>query len=263
MCSPDFFDVKYKINPWMNPKKKSVEKEKVFKQWEQLKNTYEDLGLTVYSLKQRRSLPDMVYTANLGFVINDIFIKSNFKHHQRKKEAHLGEKFFKEMGLDIYKLPKGLDFEGQGDLLKVGNDFFYGWGKRSNPRAKRHLKKGLGIKNIIDLKLVDPFYYHLDTCFGPLNEETVVINPKSFTKEGLKKIYKSVPDVIEVGPKDNKKMFCNLVTVGNMVITSLGVSEKLRNQLGERGFSVIEIPMDQFRLGGGSVKCLTLEFFKM
>ncbi|MBI3486220.1 N-dimethylarginine dimethylaminohydrolase [Candidatus Daviesbacteria bacterium] len=261
MCTPDYFGVIYRINPWMHPDKDQVDKDLALKDWHSLIKTYTGLGIKVHTIKQDKKLPDMVYAANFGFVLNNTFIKSNYKYDQRKAESDHAKQFFQKGGFEIYELPDDVAFEGQGDLLKMGNSYFLGWGKRSDQRAKKFLTEALGSK-IIDLELVNPYYYHLDTCFAPLDENTVAINPISFTAEGLKKIYQHFPNVILVGKDDNNILACNLVMVGKTVITGLGITQKFKDDLANYGFSTIEVPMGEFRKGGGSVKCLTLEYFK-
>ncbi len=260
MCSPDHFGVVYRINPWMHPEKDQVNKQIALEQWQNLVDIYKSLGLEVQVIPQDPDLPDMVYAANFGFVLNNTFIKANFKYDERKEEAELSKKYFTKQGFEIYELPKEIFFEGQGDLLKMGQSYFFGWGKRSDPQAKKYLEEALGAE-IIDLELVDPYYYHLDTCFAPLNETTVAINPLSFTKEGLEKINQHFPNVILMGKEDNAILACNLVVIGETVVTGQGITQKFKDDLAKYGFSTKEVPMDEFRKGGGSVKCLTLEYF--
>ena len=245
----------------MHPEKDGVDKFRAFRQWNQLRQLYRSLGLSVHTMKQSEDLPDMVFAANFGFVLNNTFIKSNYKYDERKKEAEYGKRFFKEKGFGIYELPADVVFEGQGDLLKVGNTYFFGWGKRSDQKAKKYLEKVLGTK-VIDLELVNPYFYHLDTCFAPLDETTVAINPFSFNADGLKKIHQHFPNVILVGKDDNNVLACNLVVIEKTVITSQGVTKEFKDNLAAYSFSIKEVPMDQFLKGGGGVKCLTFEYFK-
>lgn len=111
----------------------------------------------------------MVYAANHGFVIDDIFIKANFRYLQRRQEADHAEKYF------------------------------------------------------------------------------------------LKKNFKRV---IETDTKDNNVMCCNLVSLNGAVVIGKGVSKKLKKDIRDEGWEVREAEMDEFLKGGGSVKCLTLEYFK-
>lgn len=139
-------------------------------------------------------------------------------------------------------------------------NIFLGFGKRSDKKSKKYLEDILG-KPITDFELINPYYYHLDTCFLPLNPETVAINPKSFTKEGLEILQKEFRNIIEVSEKDNNLIACNAVVIGKTIVIGKGISDSLKEKFSASGFSTKEVEMDEYRKGGGSVKCLTLEFY--
>jgi N-dimethylarginine dimethylaminohydrolase len=259
LCPPRFYDIEYEINPWMHLENK-VDKEKVTGEYRRLRSTYESLGAKVLEIDPVKGLPDMVYAANLGFPLGNKFALSNFRYPQRREEAKYAKEFFEKLGFKIVTLPDGVYFEGQGDLLTVGGKFLLGWGKRSSKEAKAVLSKKLGIK-FIDFELIDPYYYHLDMSLGPLNKETVLMKPESFTKVGIAKIKREFKNVIEVSKKDNEFMACNLVVINKNVVIGQGISGKLKRDIEGYGFKAVEIPMEEYRKGGGSIKCLTLEFY--
>jgi len=215
LCPPGFYDITYEINPWMHVENK-VNQAKVKKEFEDLISIYKELHLTILKIPQERGLPDMVYSANFGFPIGNTFIISNFKFPERQKESIYAKNYFQKLGYVIEELPKNIAFEGQGDLLTIGGKFFMGWGKRSDKSAKRYLEKIF--KNpIIDFELINPYYYHLDTCFLPLTNNTVAINPQSFTKKGLVTLKKTFKHIIEVSPEDNNLIACNAVVVNKTI----------------------------------------------
>jgi N-dimethylarginine dimethylaminohydrolase len=259
LCSPTFYDIEYEINPWMHIENK-VDKKKVMDEYRQLRAAYKSLGASVLEINPVKGLPDMVYAANLGFPFGNKFALSNFRYPQRKEEAKYAREFFEKKGFEIVNFPDKIYFEGQGDLLTTGGKYFLGWGKRSSREAKDILSKMLKI-NLIDFELIDPYFYHLDMSLGPLNKETVLMKPESFTKEGIAKIKREFKNVIEVSKEDNKFMACNLVVVNKNVVIGQGISGKLKKSIEEYGFKVVEVPMDEYRKGGGSIKCLTLEFY--
>lgn len=259
LCPPTFYDVTYEINPWMHVENK-VDHKRVQEEYAELKSVYSELGVAMLELPQEQGLPDMVYSANYGFPIGNIFIKSNYKFPQRKKEAELSKAYFEQLGFAIEELPESVHWEGQGDLLTIGGRYFLGWGKRSDKASKEYLEKILG-KPIIDFELINPYYYHLDTCFTPFDAETVAINPKSFTQDGLKTLRREFRNIIEVGKPDNDLIACNAVVVGKTIVVAKGISDALKESYAFYGYTTREVPMDEYRKGGGSVKCLTLEFF--
>lgn len=259
LCPPDFYDIEYEINPWMHVENK-VDKKKVLQEYKNLKKIYKSLGVKIFEIEPGRGLPDMVYAANFGFVKDNNFVKSNFKYPQRQKESIHSKKFFQKIGSKVLELPKEIVFEGQGDLLYSGKKYVMGYGKRTDINAKKYLEKFLD-SEILELKLSDPYFYHCDMSFAPLDDKTVVINKHSFDKKGLEKIYKNFPNVILADKEDNQNFACNLVVVEKNIVVGKGISNKLKSDFKKLGFSTYEVDMTEYRKGGGSVKCLTLEFF--
>lgn len=259
LCPPTHYDIEYEINPWMHVENK-VNKKKALEEYEKLKNTYKSLGVEVLEIEPVKGLPDMVYAANIGFPLGNNFALSNFRHEQRRKEADFAKEYFEDLGFKIIIFSENIYFEGQGDLLTAGRKYFLGWGKRSSKEAKNVLSKTLRIE-CVDFELRDPYFYHLDMSLGILDSETAIINPRSFTEEGVLKLKSEFTNIIETTWADNKFMACNLVVVDKTVVIAKGISGKLKNEIEKYGFRVCEIPMNEFRKGGGSIKCLTLEFY--
>ncbi len=259
LCPPTFYDIEYEINPWMHVENK-VNQGKVKEEYEQLKQVYKDLHVEVLEISPAQGLPDMIYAANIGFPIGKSFIKANFRYPQRRKEAELAAAYFRKLGFEILTLPPNVFFEGQGDLLTVSGKYFFGWGKRSTKDGRDFISQMLGSK-CMDFELLDPYFYHLDMSFAPLDSKTAVINPRSFTKEGLLRLKSEFPRIIETSKEDNKIIACNLLVIGKNVVIGKGISDQLRKDFDRYGFSVREVPTEEYRKGGGSVKCVTLEFF--
>jgi len=49
--------------------------------------------------------------------------------------------------------------------------------------------------------------------------------------------------------------------INKNVVIGQGISGKLKRDIERYGFKAVEIPMEEYRKGGGSIKCLTLEFY--
>jgi N-dimethylarginine dimethylaminohydrolase len=237
-----------------------VDHVKVRESYKTIKSLYQSFGVEVYEIQAVKGLPDMVYSANFGQVVEKSFIKANFKYPQRRAEADFAAKYFVEtFGFKTLSLPSDIFFEGQGDLLNDGKRYFFGWGKRSQKEAKPYLEKFLEAE-VIDFELINPYYYHLDTCFAPLRPDLVMINPKSFKPEGIKKVYESFANVIETNDEDNKFLACNLIRAGKNIVFAKGQSKPLREKLEGLGYVLHEVEMDEYIKGGGSVKCVSFEF---
>lgn len=259
MCPPDYFDIEYSINPWMDVKNK-VNKEKAFAQYEELKTSFKNVGAEVYELTPIKKLPDMIYATNAGYAGNNIFIKANFKAEQRKYEADEAEKFFKRKNYDLVYFPENITFEGEGDLIRSDTKFFLGYGSRTDLKAAEFISKKIGEK-VIPLELINPYFYHLDTCFGPINDELVIINENAFSEISLNKIYDNFNNVITTNSNDNSVLGCNIIVIGKNVFIGEGISEELKDKIINFGYFINEIDMSEFLKGGGSIKCLTLEIY--
>ena len=57
-------------------------------------------------------------------------------------------------------------------------------------------------------------------------------------------------------------MACNAVVFNKTIVTGAGISNKLKKEYAKYGYEVVEIHTGEYLKGGGSVKCLTLEFYK-
>lgn len=259
LCPPNYYDIEYEINPWMDVNRKAI-KEKVWAEYESLKAKYIELGVEFMEIQAQPGLPDMVYAANYGFAEGNKFIKANFMYPERRKEAAFAEEYLKKMGYEIKTIPDNIYFEGQGDLLKKSDTYFFGWGKRSNPDAKPYLEQFLG-KTVVDFELINPYYYHLDTCFAPLTDDLVIINQRSFKPEGLEKVHQYFSTVIETSEQDNNVLCCNLVVFGKDIILGKGITISLIEKLSNLGYNIHQIDTTEYLKGGGSVKCLSLELF--
>ncbi len=253
MCPPTYYAIEYKINPWMISQ---VNQDKAQQQWQDLKKIFENLGIKVSLITPVKYLPDMVFTADQGVVYKEIFIKSNFYHPQRQRESLYTLHWFKEKGFTIVELPKSACFEGQGDLLFLNETILIGIGQRTNKKAAKIIKR-LFNKEVIMLRLIDPYFFHLDTALCPLSNKAIMLYQKAFDVLSLRKIKKLGLKIIFLEKEDAFKMACNSIVYKNHIIINKGCSQELLVRLQNEGFSVIEIDISEFIKSGGGARCLT------
>lgn len=255
MCPPDYYGIEYEINPWMS-KSRQPNKVMAQAQWRELRNELKKAGLLVVVMPPVSGLPDMVFTANAGLMYQDeTIVLSNFRHRERRGETKHFGKFFIWQGYVADLLPPGMFFEGEGDALFCDDMLVCGYGMRSDERGVRFVAKLVDIDPIL-LKLVDPYFYHLDTCFSYIKKDLLLCYLPAFSRASRKKI-ETIGEVIPVSKYDAKNFVCNAVPVGNKLITS-PMSSTLRAKLGNYGIGPIEINMSEFIKAGGAAKCLTL-----
>ena len=255
MCRPDHFGVEYEINPWMHVSA-DVDHDLAASQWNALFATYRQLGVDVELATPHAGLPDMVFTANAAVIWDGAAVLSNFRHPERRGEEPFWRDELEHRGFRVHQLPESMSFEGAGDALFVGDRLFCGYGFRTERESHREVSRLLGV-DVVSLELRDPRFYHLDTCFCPLNDQTVLFAPDAFSAASASLVRQLIPHVIQV-PVDVAAGFaCNALAVGSCVVSSLAASE-LGPSLTEAGFESIQLPMSEFMKSGGGVRCLSL-----
>ncbi len=255
MCSPDFYGIEYEINPWMSRQRQS-EPQAAAAQWAALKLRLQETGATVDLLPSQPGLPDLVFTANAALIYRNTAVLARFRHPQRQAEVPYDEAWLRAAGFEIKHVPDELHFEGAGDALFCGDTLFAGYRFRSHARGHQQIGAMLGCR-VIPLELVDPFYYHLDTCFCPLSPGRAIYFPPAFDDYGRAALAAHVPELIPVSADEAPRFACNAVVVGRHVVTNTGCPQ-LHEALRNCGFTPWETPLDEFVKAGGSAKCLTL-----
>lgn len=258
MCPPAHFDVRYAINPWMKPAGVPVDRTRAFAQWTELKRTIGEHA-RVSLMEAQPGLPDMCFTANAGLVHGNAFIGSRFLHAERRGEEKHFRDWFAARGYACATLPDDVVFEGAGDALHdASGRIWMGYGQRSSFAAVQALRDSLAVE-IVALQLVDPRFYHLDTCFSPLRAGGVVYFPGAFSPRALATIEERFDpaDRIAVSEDDASALACNIVDLGDVVVLTRA-SETLRGAFARRGIGVRELDLSEFIKSGGAAKCLVL-----
>ncbi|MBW4660592.1 MAG: TIGR00300 family protein [Drouetiella hepatica Uher 2000/2452] len=259
MCAPDHYDVDYVINPWMEGNVHKSSRDRAVQQWTGLFHILKE-NATVDLVQPEKGVPDMVFTANAGLVLDNTVVLSRFFHKERQGEEPFFQKWFEDQGFTVHVLPKDLPFEGAGDALldREGRWLWAGYGFRSELDSHPYLAKWLDIE-VLSLRLMDERFYHLDTCFCPLAEGYLLYYPPAFDAYSNRMIEMRVPEAkrIAVDEADAVNFACNAVNIDRLIVMNK-VSEDLKARLGEAGFQIIETPLTEFLKAGGAAKCLTL-----
>jgi N-dimethylarginine dimethylaminohydrolase len=262
MCRPDYFTVSYRINPWMHPED-PTDTSLAVKQWEVLYKTYLDLGFDVQLIDPIEGLPDMVYAANGGFVLDNIAYGASFTYPERQPEGPAYMDWFRANGYDV-RVPANVN-EGEGDFLLVGDVLLAGQGFRSASNSHQELGEIFG-REVVSLNLINPSFYHLDTAVAVLDPEggpdgtpaNIAYLPSAFDEPSLAILRERFPDAIIVTEEDAAVLGLNSYGDGyNMVIASRATD--FERQLRARGYNPIGVDLSELLLGGGGVKCCTLE----
>ncbi len=269
MSSPRHFEVSYTINPWMDPSQWSVSAKRLAgdarRGWALLKATYERLGARVSTQAPVKGLPDMVFTANAAVVLDRKVMLARFLYPERQGEEAHNRAFFEDLrsqGLvdDIAEPPAGLFFEGAGDAIWDARRslIWTGYGQRSSEAMHAVLEDFYGVTTVA-LQLVDPRFYHLDTCFCVLSGGEILWYPPAFSEASAAAIRRTAGDsaLIEATDEDALHLGVNSVCLGRDVVMC-HASATTRAALEERGYTVHVVPLDSFNRSGGAAYCLTL-----
>ena len=252
----------------------AVDRDKAIVQWRQLVNLLRQCGAEVRELDcSDPRIPDVTFIANAGSFIRlhptypYSFITSKFRYDERTPE----EAFFVDQmewaGANVFP-PKEI-FEGDGDLLRIGSMIIVGNGFRTSTEFIERLERSK--IPALQIKLVDPRFYHLDTCFfwhrAPWTDFSSPPNdicwyyPKAFSMPSLRALRQHLHenDIVayEVSESEAKTFCCNAVGVNTHIVGDT-FSKKLKKYITERGFEVHETSLSEFKKAGGSAKCLTL-----
>ena len=256
MTPPTFFAVEYAINPWMDTST-SVDTHLAMNQWESLRQTYKELGHTVELVEPVAGLPDMVYAANGGLLVNGRAVVANFAYPERSGESAAYAEWMDRHG--YRPVETRYVNEGQGDLLVVGSIVLAGHGFRTDRRAHDEIAAAVAMP-LVSLELVDPRFYHLDTALAVLDDTTIAYYPPAFSEESRARLLELFPDAIEVAAADAYVLGLNAVSDGLHVVHPAGATG-FAGQLSDAGFVPIGVDLSELLKGGGSIKCCTLEVY--
>ena len=261
MCRPRYYTVEYEINPWMHIREKPDEA-LAMAQWEALYKTLTGIGIKVELIDPVKGLPDLVFTANGGLVDGTKFILSNFRHEERQGEAECFAAWATANGYEVVRLPEDSLFEGEGDILRLPDKkesvtFVAGYRFRSDIGSHNLIAEKLGIK-VVSIELASKHFYHLDTCFCPLNENTAIYYPGAFDSYGVSALSGLVKNLIALEEDDAKHFCANAVVSGSNIVMNK-CSEHLAEDLSALGFTLHQLNLSEFIKAGGSAKCLVLK----
>lgn len=260
MCSPRLYDVSYVINPWMIGNLHTASRDCATEQWQRLHNALTDVA-DVRLIEPQTGSPDMVFTANAGLERNGTVVLSRFFHVERQTEERYFRHWFQSSGYNVLELPPEISFEGEGDALFSidGERLWVGYGQRTALESHPYLQRAWNVE-VISLRLIDPRFYHLDTCFAPLEDGFVIYYPNAFDCESVSRIeaFYPVHKRICVSEKDAVRFACNAINVGRTILIN-EVSRELIERLEAEGFDVIPMPLSEFLKAGGAAKCLVMK----
>lgn len=259
MCAPQWYDVDYVINPWMAGNVHRPNRDLAFTQWKSLHQHLQSIA-DVRLIPAVPGSPDMVFVGHTAVVQHGIAAVSSFAHPQRQGEEQPLRRWFQDHGFLTWDTPRETAFEGEGDALfdVDGEHLWAAHGVRTCRHCHRHIADAWKVE-VTSLHLVDPRFYHLDTCFAPLAGGYVMYFPAAFdgpSQAAIEAAY--APEMrILVTEQEATAFACNVINIGENIVMHK-VATDLPQRLARLGFEVRQLDLGEFLKGGGSAKSLVL-----
>jgi N-dimethylarginine dimethylaminohydrolase len=274
MSGAEYFDDHDAINAHMDDRV-PVHLHKAIAEHTAIADCFKQAGIEVLKVDAPAGCQDGVYTANWGLVNGGVAVMSNLPNKRQGEEAY-AEDTLKSLGLRTVRLPREVNFSGQGDALPCGKYLFVGTGYRTSLAAHQLLEKELGLK-VIGLQTIpqldanqnpiinqvtgwpDSFFYDLDLALAVISPSLIAWCPEAFMPESQARI-RALDDLekIEVSLDEAMNGFaCNLVSTSESVIMSSHAPE-LKSALENRGLKIFAPEVTELLKGGGFIRCTSL-----
>jgi N-dimethylarginine dimethylaminohydrolase len=264
LCPPAYFDVVDQKNPYMSMNS-GVDRAKAERQWKALCSALEQAGCRVETIAPAPGLEDMVFAANQVFVgfhqgVGKFIVPSRMVHASRRREVPFYVEWFRQRGYKIIEVDLGAEYlEGHGDLLwhPDWSRIYAGYGFRSTQAGVEKFREAMSKLEIAvaPLRLIDPYCYHLDTCFCPLNNEAVLVYPGAYAPESLSSLRGFWKRVHELTAEEARKFMGNGIVANGSYLTPY-LTPHLEAILREEGLTPVIVETSEFEKAGGSLFCM-------
>ena len=235
-------------------------------QWQHLCSALKQCGCEVEIIEPVQGLEDMVFAANQVFVgshprLGNSIVPSRMVHASRQREVPFYVDWFRQRGFEIIDLQLSEDeyLEGHGDLLwhPDGSRIYAGYGFRSTESGIAKFCNAISKRDVpvVQLRLIDRFCYHLDTCLCPLNNEAVLVYPGAFAPDSLAKLRTFWKRVHELTAEEAHKFMGNGIAVNGRYLTPY-LTPHLGEILKQESLTPVILNTSEFEKSGGSLFCM-------
>lgn len=280
MCPPLSYNTSTPNNIWMEDLddiERKVDDKKAARQFQALYQFLSSRGVVqLLPVPSNCGLQDLVFTANLGIVLEhipakDTVVISNYDSKPRIGETEVGVKFFQSMG---YKtIVPSTKFEGEAELKHLyDNVYIGGYGLRSQNETYEQFEEQFDMK-IIKVRESDPYLYHLDCSIFPLTYEKTIVCTDLLSTTEIKEI-EAVTEIIDVSREEALPGLCNSVRVGNYLLNGSHIHElkrgtenyrleiaknrKLEDIAADNGFELALFNLSEYQKGGAALSCMVM-----
>jgi N-dimethylarginine dimethylaminohydrolase len=223
---------------------------------------------------------NQIFTRDIGFVIDDIFIKSNILP-DRERELDAIQYIIDQIDpKKVVRPPEEVHIEG-GDVILWNDYIFVGTYKGSDYKdyitARTNIQGVQYIKDLFPNKIVKGFdlvkskieardnALHLDCCFQPVGKDKGIIYKRGFREEAdylfLVDLF-GKENLFHIKRNEMYNMNSNVFSIDTNVIVSEKKFKRLNNWLRANGFVVEEIPYAEIAKQEGLLRCSTLPLIR-
>lgn len=198
----------------------------------------------------------MVFLGHGALIGSGIAAMASFAHPERRPETTFLRRWLTGQGFLLWDTPREVGFEGEGDAAfsHGGTRLWAAHGVRTCRSSHAHVAEAWGVP-VHSLQLVDPRFYHLDTCFAPLAGGSLLYYPGAFDAESREAIEAVFPQEkrVMVSEADATRMACCALNLGRLIFTG-EISSTLAGELFDRGFDVMQLELGEFIKGGARAR---------
>lgn len=219
---------------------------------------------------------NQIFARDIGFVIEDLFIKANIVADRTREITGITHILKKIDSGKIVQPPMKVRIEG-GDVMPWKDRIFIGYSKnadfdryivsRTNEAGIEFIKALFPGKSVIPLELVKSDNdarknaLHLDCCFQPIGKGFAIMYAGGFkNKRDVKQLvnYFGENKIIFIDQEEMYNMTANIFSVNPDTIVTERNFTRLNYELRQRGFKVEEVKYSETAKMEGLLRCSTL-----
>lgn len=223
---------------------------------------------------------NQIFSRDIGFVIDDIFIKANILPDRERELDAIQYIIDKINPKKVVRPPENVHIEG-GDVMPWNDYIFIGTYKGSDYKdyitARTNMEGVAYIQNLFPNKIVKAFdlvkskieprdnALHLDCCFQPIGTNKGIIYKSGFREEAdymfLVNLFGN-DNLFHIEREEMYHMNSNIFSIAPDVIVSEKNFTRLNAWLRQNGFTVEEIPYAEISKQEGLLRCSTLPLIR-